>query len=65
MSISRRINEQIEKLDVDPEMKRMMMKILRSESQSKSNYKGLYDKVIEDYLKRKANEGAVNNGDPD
>lgn len=57
MSISRRINEQIEKLDVDPEMKRMMMKILRSESQSKSNYKGLYDKVIEDYLKRKANEG--------
>lgn len=57
MSISRRINEQIEKLDVDPEMKRMMMKILQSESQSKSNYKGLYAKVIEDYLKRKANEG--------
>ena len=57
MSISRRIHEQIEKLDVDPEMKKMMMGILFAESQSKSNYKGLYDKKITDYLKQKEAKG--------
>lgn len=59
MSISRRIQEQIEQMDVDAEMKKMMKQILRAESLSKSNYKNVYDKVIAKYLKAKSSEGGI------
>lgn len=55
MSISKRIKEQIERLDVDVDMKIMMDKILRAESGSKSDYSGIYDKLIKEYLDKRDN----------
>lgn len=56
MSISKRIKEQIDRLDVNADMKDMMMEILRAESRSKSDYAGVYDKQIKEYLKKRENE---------
>lgn len=47
MSISKRISEQVEKLDV----KTLMIQILEAESHSTSKYSTIYEKKIENYLK--------------
>lgn len=57
MSISRKIREQINQLDVDSDMKDMMLEILKTESQSKSDYASFYEKKMEDYLKKQGNKG--------
>lgn len=51
MSISKRISEQVEKLDVNKNMKTLMIQILEAESHSTSKYKTIYEKKIENYLK--------------
>lgn len=51
MSISKRISDQVEKLDVNKNMKTLMLQILEAESHSSSKYTSIYEKKIEDYLK--------------
>lgn len=57
MSISRRIRDQVEKLDVNRNMKDLMLDILAAESRGTGRYKGLYDKKIQQYLEKKSNKG--------
>lgn len=57
MSVSKRIEDQVQKLDVNRSMKQLMMDILNVESKGTLRYKPIYDKKIEDYLKEKGKRG--------
>lgn len=57
MSISKRIEEQVYKLDVNRNLKRLMLDILDIESKGASKYKTTYDKKIEDYIHQNDKKG--------
>ena len=54
MSISKRIKDQIEALDVNRNMKDLMLDILEAQSQKK---KKAYDKKIQEYLDKQNKKG--------
>ena len=57
MSISKRIEKQIQKLDVNRNMKDLMLEILEIESQGISSYKNIYAAKVEEYLKKSGKRG--------
>ena len=57
MSVSKRIEDQVQKLDVNRSMKRLMLDILDAESKGSSKYKTIYDKKIEDYVNKNDKKG--------
>lgn len=59
MSISKRINDQVEKLDVNRNMKTLIKHILEAESHSTSKYNAIYEKEIEEYLKAEKEGGKL------
>lgn len=57
MSISKRIEKQIQMLNVNRNTKDLMLEILTAESEGISGYKALYDAKITEYLKKLEKKG--------
>lgn len=61
MPISRKIEEQINRLKISEDEKNLMIAILKEEDKGTHSYKTLYEKLINEYIEKK--EG--NNNDID
>lgn len=61
MSVSKKIEKEIEKLEKkDEAFKKLMMEILEMESKGNYNYKAKYDELIKKYIEKNV-VGVVNN----
>lgn len=56
MPISKKIEEQIQKLDIDNDLKELMMNVLKEEDKGTHAFKQLYNKMVDEYLKKKEEE---------
>ena len=52
MSVSKKIENEIKKLDETDEIKEIMMEILEEESKGLYNWKKKYEAIIDEYIKK-------------
>lgn len=60
MTVSKKIEKEIEKLDKEEPFKRLMMDILELESKGIYNYKSKYEELIKKYIEENI-DGVVEN----
>lgn len=58
--ISEKIKKQIEDLQIDEDMKKLMLRILEEEDKGIYKFKDLYDKLVNEYIEKEEEKGDNN-----